>query len=357
MIKFVAILTLFLFFSCALSPRKDPGPGRLDQVTGLPPHMISKCEIYDLSGKLLRHIAGHMCLYEKDGTTYQNRGGHLTKYDRHFNIIWEEPVTFMHHQFTKSVVDDSLLTLESRFKLTTAGRLREDVINVRDAGGKIIKSVNFSKLMNQLKEKKQNILEPSAVHWFDWFFNDGRENFETSHINSFAETYEESDGRKVLTGYLVYCNHQKKIVFLSANLQTVTGFIDTAGRYIHNLRMLNPQKLIFYQNLQELPSKAQSYSSVQTFDLKTQTFSELYSAHSPSFSGRACGSVQVLSDNQLFITHSNCILSPDSVKLTSVEYVNLLTREQAVHVFSESKFISNMELLDLTEYLKNNPGL
>ena len=321
-------------------------PAALSSQPGLPPNIHAHCKLFDLNGQLLRSVPGLYCIFENDGSTVLGVGQNLTKLDKDFKTVWQVPVVFIHHHIRKSPFSGDYLLIDSAIQMIGGKSARSDVLRVVSADGKARKTVNFNTLMKQFKAKGAVIRPFARAYWLDKYSRDVKENYEYSHVNSF---YEYADG------YIVNCYYQKKILFLDKSLSRITDLIDVSPRAIHDVQIKEPGKLLFYQNFSDFDAETR-FSSIVELDLQTRVYKELYSAKSAEYSARACGSVQQLGGERYLITHSSCTPASDAVNSTVLEFVDLNTKTRSVLTFDKEFKFGAAELIDASEYLKNNKG-
>jgi len=168
-----------------------------------------------------------------------------------------------------------MLLLDSQINRLPKKNIRSDKLLVLNEDGEVLKSADFNRILAEVANRNFEIKPELKTEWLNKLVGGDGDTFEKTHVNSFYETYATANGKRVQTGYVIHCNIQKKIVFLDLNLKSVLDVIDTAGRDIHDVQLLNDNQLIFYQNhSQSEPNPAPSV--ILGFDLKTRKFFDIY---------------------------------------------------------------------------------
>jgi hypothetical protein len=343
---------LLLLPGCA--SKQNAPASKLSDIETLPPHLVYNCNIDDLRGNILYRLPGESCVFFSDGSVIASSGKKLTAYDKKLKIKWSKDFTYLHHTFRKSEVADELLMLESQLDRGRKSGRRSDVMVVTDLNGHTLKKANFNALLLDLENFNPETMAAQEAHWVDAVFKINKPIFEKSHVNSFYELSKTVDGKKIHTGYVINCYFKRKIFLLDKELKKIVHVIDTGGRGLHDVHQLNDNQLIFYQN-NNPNAKGANQSTITGYDLQRKIFFEIYTPVS-GVTAPFCSSVQVLGEHRLLVTHSNCA---DATKTSRalLEYADLNNKKSTFYFFEPSVAVSNAQLQNLTEFLKNNSGM
>lgn len=297
---------------------------------------------------------GEFCVFEQNGDTIVYQNGYLKKFDRKFMPLWSSTKHFLHHDLKRSEIDGhELLGMSSVYEENAKKLIRYDKLIVFGKHGQVKKSFNFENYYYQLPRGKKP--EASDNGWTtDGFQN---KSYELGHINSFSELYKTVASKKVLTGYLANCIANRKIYLLDKNLKKIVRVIETGTRIIHSISQYDEHQLIYYLNF-NTEDPLPRYSSVGLFDMTTQKYRTLYANKSVLLSTQACGSVQKLPLNRLFIVNSHCLNKPllEGQARDYLEFVDLNSGEVLTVAVETKLMLNHAALTNADSYFLNNLG-
>ena len=313
-------------------------------------HFQSHCLITDLLGNVVYKFNGYLCVFKPDGELIAGAfSADLTKYDSQLRVIWQRPWE-LNHQLKPSQFGPYYLTIRNNYVNENKKLIRHDELLVFDEDGKEIKSFSFKPYVESLREKPRlNKLTSRRKNVYEY-----------THINSIAETYIETDGKKELSGYVTYDKNSKQIFFLDKDMRSITAVAETGKRSLHDIAPISATEYIFYLNEIEPPSKNQNdlqFSKIEIFNSKTGNFRLLYENNKEVLISKICSSVQYLSAGKLIVFHSACpALSNPPEKRSHIEAVDLSRGESFILPVDAFKESIEAKLINAEAFLKKTNG-
>lgn len=282
------------------------------------------CTYLSLSGEVVARLPGNQCQLYPDDTRVIGHSDVLYAEDKMKRQIWEIKKFYSHHQIKISEINDDLLTMNSLYTQHPKYIwMRSDQIVVVTKDGRISKSFSFL----DYYRKTRFASVPRKNTWS----TDSYQNisYERTHINSFSEIYTVKNDRKILTGYVAYCAHLKKLYVFDTELKNIVKVIDMKGRAAHDVQQYSENELIYFLNFKS--EEKQTRSRIEILDLKNEKFKKLYVNKSFKQHFAACGSVQTLPGHQLFVFYSSCSpLQKNRVERSYFELVDLKTLKNEI---------------------------
>ena len=343
-----AVLSLF-FSACATSQSRSfvAAAKRLNTFS----HIQIGCRIIDYAGNLVFFAAGgDMCLFYDDGTYIMSRpGGPLTKIDKNRNIIWKTDLN-VHHVLEKSRFSDDILAIGDQWENIDNRFIRFDKLLVINQNGKVQKSFGF-----------KNYIEGYKVKYDPWEIRDAPadKSLELSHFNSFAETYETGASSPVLSGYVANDRFSKQAFFLNKDLSQITQIWDFETRAVHGLIAASSDQFIYYMNEDNkvsYPSNRDFYSRIERFDRNSGKTSVAWESRSKVLASKMGSSVQILSEDVIFIFNALCPICTFSAEKHPVaELVFLKENRSYLLQLPDSLAEGNISatLIDARKFLEN----
>lgn len=292
-------LCLIFLSACATQPQPVLAP--FDQWFSDKSVYIKKsCQFIDLNMNLQRALPALHCLPTPNGILMATRTSFFAFDNNLKNHLWKYDGFYVHHQLNTSEINDDILTLKSEYTQEADGRqLRNDVLVVLNKKGQIKKSFDFGSYFKKINAD----IPPAENNWT----TDGLsgKSIEKSHFNSFRELYKTINGEKNQTGYLAFDAQQNKVYILDKNLKKVVRVLPFNTKRAHDVRQFSENELIYFLN-EDSNEPLPRQSKIEIYDMRTDQTRVLYKSDQIKTVYRACGSVQQLPHNQLFIHYNRC---------------------------------------------------
>ena len=345
--------------SCASSPA-IPLAGQTEKATLLQNYMKSHkgeflqadCKVFNSDLSIVLDLPGDLCIFNPDGSTVIAKATKLQKYDSQFRLIWEHDIK-INHQMKLSTRANHYLAIDSRYKpFSQDSYLRYDALNLIASDGKIVKSFDFStpSIFSKFIEKQK----PGINGWTADGFA-GR-SYEKTHVNSFSEIYALDKTQKKLVGYIAASAAPTFIAVFDANLKP-TKFIDLNNVKIHDIQQSETKldRFLFYINYLDPNVTQSAIGSISLEDPVPQIY---YQNSKQNVYAESCSSVDVLSDSQLLVLHSNSSNFGLVAERTSakIEFVDLKTHQSELIILPPHFLLSSLRVVDLKSYFQNNMG-
>lgn len=297
--------------------------------------ILSYCQIFNISGELIRNYSGQFCVPFSNGDLAVATENKLMLLDRNNKKIWTKEIP-AHHQIKASKDEKRLLVLASRYqKISKKTQERFDQLLVIRKDGKIEAHI-------ELNEKTVPGFAKIPYRKDEW--SSARdlniETLERTHVNAINE-------RKDQPGYLISNLFPSNVYFFDEALKGIVKNIELK-EIIHDVSMISSSEIMFYQN--RIPPK-EDRSRITVLNIATGEKKYIY-GESQIFFSDARGSAQDLGNNQIIISHS------PTGKQGYVQIVNTKNgKEKTIQLkFLPTQSIQTATLADLTEFLEKNRG-
>lgn len=305
--------------------------------------ILANCEFFNLDGIAIRKYPGDLCVPFDNGDLVAMGPTHLTKFDKRNQVLWSHPEQ-IHHQMKKSILNNDVLAISSRYTETTkVSPMRHDLIKVIAPDGKTTKQFDFSTIFSSKEQNARKQKRNWHPNWRERRF------YEYTHINSISEIVRNSPGgRPQLHGYIVNDRATRRIFIFDPDLKKVLETYELRHEPKHDVSFLGPDTIIYYAN-HNADNRHKSY--VATYNLKTSEKKILYGNAETQFYSTNNGGVQKISDDLFLISHSPA---------ESESYAEFVTAKglvlKKIILKGTRKLIQDAKLSDNREFLKNNIG-
>lgn len=255
------------------------------------------CTIY--SHGEIHPFPGQMCVFQNDGSIFSSAKV-LRKLKPDGSVAWETN-EFLHHQLNLSPDGKRLFTLGSEVITENGKKLRDDILFVVDAEtGAILHRKRAAELRQETKLSPFSWPPPEAQ-------TEPPADIEVSHFNSIYEIPDNTSKAPYLKAKNVIANSSGHGYFvLSPDLSKVLHHeILSFSRYhrVHDVQVNREGKILLFNNTANITEDV-PHSAVQEYDPVTKRITyEFTASPKPLFYSPACGGVQIVDTDKLFISH------------------------------------------------------
>ncbi len=327
-------------------------------------HNVINCEIYDMSGKLMRKFPGRICAFLDDGSLLSAEEDKLVYYDKLRNLLWSKNI-HPHHQINMSLDKKSFLVQGSEIKeerfQNKNEQVRYDVLYQIARTGEVLNTFYFSKNGDQFDKKAWNAAKKrrySKIGFSEYY---QKINWEMTHTNSF---YEIPDNK--ITGYndafkkgnfIVNDISLMQVFVLSSDLGRILWqgpVIKEEWTMFHDVQVVpDSESIIYYDN----GSPLRPSSRLVEFDMVKKDIKWKYpSIFSKKFYSPKMGGVQILDNGNILYNDITGIPVAYEISRKEATLWTLTPRGDYANKDTREPF-QQIKRMNLSEFLKNHRGL
>lgn len=326
-------------------------------------HNVIHCRIYDMSGKLVRLLPGMLCAFFEDGSFASgilfNKKPTLTFYDSNLKVLWQKPV-HVHHQINPSIDKKRVLVISSEIRDYLGKKVRFDVLKVFSRQGVLLNEWSLfdhrSKLIEWLN------WAPYRLMPFSWDIGSyPKVKWEFSHVNSFYEI-PQNEGVKAnpafaAGNFIVNASYLNLILVLDSNLKKVlwrTSYPHAGERSIHDVQVVKNGNLLIYNNY----SGGTKTSSLDEWNPHTGELIWSFKENPPTkFFADKMGGVQILENGNILFSDWTGGGKGIEIKRSGEEVWRMPFPGETNLSLPVPRALQQIKRFDLSEFLKNNPGV
>lgn len=327
-------------------------------------HNVINCEIYDMSGKLIRKFPGRICVFMDDGSLLSAEEEKLIYYDKLRNVLWSKSI-HPHHQINMSLDKNSFLIIGSEIKTENHSKqpelVRYDVLYNISKTGEVLHSFHLSENGSQFDKKSWSDAKRrrySKVGFSEYY---QKIDWEMTHSNSF---YEIPDNK--ISGhneafkkgnYIVNDISLMQVFVLSSDMARILWqgpVIREEWTMFHDVQVVpESQSIIYYDN----GSKLRPSSRLVEYDMVKKNVKWKYpSAFSEKFYSSKMGGVQILDNGNILYNDITSIPVAHEISRTGKIEWTLTPRGDYANKDTREPF-QQIKRMNLNEFLKNHRGL
>ena len=284
-------------------------------------HLVTHCTVYKIKSVHDPLLKGKLCAFsEYDLFTYQKNL--LSAQEKNGRVLWSARPLNLNHPLQIAPGGREVLAIGKQF-----WRGKEGDCNVADSllifnnGGKVVNSFDFGTFILSRSlgtDAQQKLVDPGNI------CAKGKLPVKlASDVLSFQKFY--SRGNRENPGYLSLEASIRKLILFDNSLNVVK--IHTLyNHYLQSPVQTGDDRLLFYELV---PNEGAFSPQLTEYNLEDRSFQVVYKSPLVVKSPYDCGSIAVVSPDQLYIAHSACT-SKDPADYFQIELVDLKTHSSKI---------------------------